>query len=215
MHKTCIFAFWSMFSSFCLCSEAPLDTDKDRISNADEIRVGTNPNKADTDGDGSNDHDEISMGLNPLNANEKVLSIKYESSGFLNVTYIINGKEFKLKTTTALMFMKADSYKEELAHKYAFSKSVADKISEDSRIKAGDAKLDQMEKEVKRLQDIWSENRTQVNEAKWFQAYSEMIKLRSELYPDSIISSGGGGSKIDDLERKVDQLQDSIDDLDR
>jgi hypothetical protein len=43
----------------------------------------------------------------------------------------------------------------------------------------------------------------------------EMTNLRLELYPDSIISSGGGGSKIDDLEKKVDELQDSIDDLDR
>jgi hypothetical protein len=215
MHKTYIFAFWSMFSSFCLCSETPLDTDKDRISNADEIRIGTNPNKADTDRDGSNDHDEISMGLNPLNANEKVLSIKYESSGFLNVTYIINSKEFKSKTTTALMFMKANSYKEELAHKYAFTKLLEAKKNEALRIKVGDAKLDEKEKEVKRLQEIWRENRTQVNEAKWFQAMREMTNLRLELYPDSIISSGGGGSKIDDLEKKVDELQDSIDDLDR
>lgn len=43
------------------------DSDGDGVSNADEVTVGTDPNKADTDGDGINDGDERTAGSNPLN----------------------------------------------------------------------------------------------------------------------------------------------------
>ena len=44
-----------------------VDTDKDGISNAQEISLGLNPNNPDTDGDGLTDGSEIAIELNPLN----------------------------------------------------------------------------------------------------------------------------------------------------
>lgn len=42
------------------------DSDNDGITDEDEEKLGTNPNKADTDGDGIYDGLEIRLGLNPL-----------------------------------------------------------------------------------------------------------------------------------------------------
>jgi hypothetical protein len=219
MLKIYTFTFWSLFSGLCLCAERQPDADKDGISDADEVRIGTNPNMADTDGDGSNDYDEISFRLNPLNANEKVVRIKYRSGsnamGFCDVTYMRNGKEFKLESSHTVRSITADSYKKELANKKAFNKSIEDRKSEVARMRDGDAKLDQMDKECARLLQVLLKKRTEVNEAKYFQAISEMKKLRMELYPDSVIGSGGSKGKLDDLERKIDHLQDSIEDIDR
>lgn len=44
------------------------DSDNDGITDEDEEKLGTNPNKADTDGDGIYDGLEIRLGLDPLNA---------------------------------------------------------------------------------------------------------------------------------------------------
>ncbi len=44
------------------------DGDKDKVSDAMETYLGTNPGKADTDGDGKNDYDEITNGTNPKGA---------------------------------------------------------------------------------------------------------------------------------------------------
>ena len=44
------------------------DSDNDGITDEDEKKLGTNPNKADTDGDGIYDGLEIRLGLDPLNA---------------------------------------------------------------------------------------------------------------------------------------------------
>lgn len=42
------------------------DPDKDRLSNNDEVRYGTDPLNPDTDGDGKLDGDEVASGSNPL-----------------------------------------------------------------------------------------------------------------------------------------------------
>ena len=44
-----------------------IDTDKDGISDAQELNLGTNPNNPDTDHDGLTDSSELRMDLNPLN----------------------------------------------------------------------------------------------------------------------------------------------------
>lgn len=174
---------------------------------------------ADTDKDGSSDYDEISFRINPLNANERIVSIKYRSKqnamALCDVTYTKNGKEFKLESSHTMRSLTYESYKKVLTSDKSFRKSIEDKKLEAARIKDGDAKLDQMDKECKRLLQVWLEKPTQVNEAKYFQAYSDMIKLRSKLYPDSIIGSSGGKSKLDDLEDKINNLQDTIEDIER
>ncbi|WP_204120192.1 lectin-like domain-containing protein [Levilactobacillus wangkuiensis] len=45
-----------------------VDPDKDGVTSEDELKAGTDPNKADTDGDGLSDGDEIKAGTDPLNA---------------------------------------------------------------------------------------------------------------------------------------------------
>ena len=45
-----------------------LDTDSDGLGNADEKRLGTDPNKFDTDRDGLNDKEEADRGTDPLKA---------------------------------------------------------------------------------------------------------------------------------------------------
>lgn len=49
--------------------EAPLDTDGDGLSDAEETNLGTDPNLADTDGDGYDDGFEVDAGTDPVNAN--------------------------------------------------------------------------------------------------------------------------------------------------
>lgn len=44
------------------------DADSDSLSDIDEAKYGTNPNKADTDGDGFKDGEEVRAGYNPLGA---------------------------------------------------------------------------------------------------------------------------------------------------
>jgi len=41
------------------------DSDKDGLTDADEMRYGTDPLKSDTDGDGFKDGDEVKAGYNP------------------------------------------------------------------------------------------------------------------------------------------------------
>lgn len=43
-----------------------LDSDRDGITDPEEKRIGTDPNKLDTDGDGLFDGEEIGLGRNPL-----------------------------------------------------------------------------------------------------------------------------------------------------
>ncbi len=43
-----------------------LDTDHDGLSDADEVKYGTDPTNPDTDGDGYLDGDEVKNGYNPL-----------------------------------------------------------------------------------------------------------------------------------------------------
>jgi hypothetical protein len=52
---------------------AYLDSDGDLLSDADEIRLGTDPHLADSDGDGISDGYEVAHGLNPLSAADGAL----------------------------------------------------------------------------------------------------------------------------------------------
>ena len=48
--------------------DASADSDGDRLSDADEAALGTDPNNPDTDGDGYYDGDEASLGTDPFDA---------------------------------------------------------------------------------------------------------------------------------------------------
>lgn len=50
------------------------DRDHDGLSDADEIKYGTNPDKADTDGDGFTDGQEFLGGSNPLDPKSRLLT---------------------------------------------------------------------------------------------------------------------------------------------
>jgi len=49
-------------------STTSLDSDADRLADADETAVGTDPNNPDSDGDGYYDGDEVNLGTDPLDA---------------------------------------------------------------------------------------------------------------------------------------------------
>jgi len=49
-------------------SISALDSDNDGISNAKEVKLGTNPQNPDSDGDGISDGDELKIGTDPLKA---------------------------------------------------------------------------------------------------------------------------------------------------
>lgn len=51
--------------AFCEKLFVPGDFDKDGLSDAEELKLGTNPYKANTDGDGYSDKEEIEKGYNP------------------------------------------------------------------------------------------------------------------------------------------------------
>ncbi len=55
------------------------DADKDGLSNFEEYKHGTNPNKADTDGDGYSDFDEVNAGTNPLDIKDFPVSFLYRN----------------------------------------------------------------------------------------------------------------------------------------
>jgi hypothetical protein len=46
----------------------PLDSDRDLLSDDEEVRIGTDPQKEDTDGDGLTDSVEVRMKTDPKNA---------------------------------------------------------------------------------------------------------------------------------------------------
>ncbi|MEP7012168.1 MAG: hypothetical protein ABJC13_17740 [Acidobacteriota bacterium] len=62
---------------------AYVDSDGDQLSDADEIRLGTDPNRADTDGDGISDGYEVAHGLNPLSAADGALDL--DGDGLTNL----------------------------------------------------------------------------------------------------------------------------------
>ncbi len=47
-----------------------VDSDLDELSDADEIRMGTDPDRSDTDSDGFYDGDEVELGHNPQDASD-------------------------------------------------------------------------------------------------------------------------------------------------
>ena len=49
-------------------STTSVDSDADRLADADEAAVGTDPTNPDTDGDGYYDGDEVNLGTDPLDA---------------------------------------------------------------------------------------------------------------------------------------------------
>jgi hypothetical protein len=64
-------------------NDAGDDPDKDRLTNLEEYKAGTDPNSADTDGDGTNDKDEIDQGFNPKDPES------HPSSSWLLIVIII------------------------------------------------------------------------------------------------------------------------------
>lgn len=201
------------------------DTDKDSIPDAEEIKLGTNPNNRDSDGDGTTDYHEISYGTNPLDANEKVIKIEYKKSslssrnanglqhdpfGFHTVTYIKNGKEFKKESCVRGIPLDFLLNKGKFIHTTRENEMAASLAKK----KADEDKLNRMEKECDRLLQESLKRPSQVNDAKYWQAHSEMINFRLKVYPGSI-SIGGGSSRIEELEDKVDHLQNTIDNLER
>jgi hypothetical protein len=57
------------YNGAAIRSVAPVDTDNDGLTNAEESGIhGTNPNDADTDDDGLEDGDEVTRGTSPLQA---------------------------------------------------------------------------------------------------------------------------------------------------
>ena len=55
----------TILKTFCDQYVTPGDFDKDGLSDAEELKIGTNPYAADTDGDGYSDKDEVDKGYNP------------------------------------------------------------------------------------------------------------------------------------------------------
>ncbi|MCD4761394.1 thrombospondin type 3 repeat-containing protein [bacterium] len=47
-------------------TEGALDTDKDGLSDQEEIKIGTDPRLPNTDGDGYTDGEEVANGFDPL-----------------------------------------------------------------------------------------------------------------------------------------------------
>lgn len=94
-----------------------IDSDKDGLSDAEEIKIGSNPNKTDSDGDGLNDYDEVvKHGTNPtksdsdgdqLNDDEEILVYKTnptardsDDDGLSDYAEIKNHKTNPLKSDT-------------------------------------------------------------------------------------------------------------------
>ena len=84
------------------------DTDADNVSDAEEVRGGTNPLAADTDGDGLGDGQELGFGTNPLvsdtdadglndlqerNAGTNPLSPDSDSDGLLDGAELVRGTD--------------------------------------------------------------------------------------------------------------------------
>ena len=196
------------------------DTDKDRITDADEAKLGTDPSKSDSDGDGTTDYDEISYGINPLDPLDKVIKVENDKNspvtlGLDVVTFIKNGKEYKEKSSFQEKILHFDINKSRLISQRSFKNIIAAAKIEAASKKAGDEELNRMEKECNRLYQEMQNNPSQVNDAKYWQAYSEMMHFKWQLYPGSMWGVGGRSSKIDDLEQKIDRLQDTVEELER
>ena len=58
------------FTAIQACPPAPVDSDGDGLSDAQEAQLGTDPSIADTDGGGISDGAEVSAGKNPLDPND-------------------------------------------------------------------------------------------------------------------------------------------------
>ena len=90
-------------SNFCnevKVSVQPVDTDKDGISDSDELSVyGTNPNNPDTDGDGLSDGEELTIWQNSWNAdsdNDGIINLLDKDSdgdGFSDGVEVSNGSD--------------------------------------------------------------------------------------------------------------------------
>ena len=90
-------------SNFCnevKVSVQPVDTDKDGISDSDELSVyGTNPNNPDTDGDGLSDGEELAIWQNSWNAdsdNDGIINLLDKDSdgdGFSDGVEVSNGSD--------------------------------------------------------------------------------------------------------------------------
>ncbi|MEM3154655.1 MAG: thrombospondin type 3 repeat-containing protein [Candidatus Woesearchaeota archaeon] len=80
---------WRMDNFGCIdCSQAASDADPDRdkLTNIEEFRLGTNPTMKDTDDDGWSDYEEVQRGTNPLDPASHPPSVFL---GFLKVLFII------------------------------------------------------------------------------------------------------------------------------
>lgn len=217
-------ASWLFFSGLFAQAGNATDSDKDGLADAEEIEMGTNPNKADTDGDGTNDVSELFARTNPTDPSEKVLKVEVigpilnpkgtrivTSKNGVTTEDIFSGNSYPSSSTLAVEKHRLISKNRLNLQKQAGAKAIETQRLKDARKKAGDDRLNQMELECKRLNEERTKNPSQVNDAKYWQAYSNMINLRLQLYPDSVVGDGGTSSRLEDIERKVDKLQDTVD----
>lgn len=86
---------------------APLDTDKDGLSDDLELKFKTDPTNPDSDGDGFKDGAEVDWAYNPLSSSTDKLSRKIEVDlKKQRLSYFVNGikwREFKVSTGKAAM----------------------------------------------------------------------------------------------------------------
>lgn len=130
MKKYLLFIF--LFSFFWLTvsavqAEAPLDSDKDGLSDQLELQFKTDKNNPDTDGDGFKDAVEIDWGYNPLASSTDKLAQRIEVDLKKQKIYYFVGsikwKEFKVSTGKASMPTPKGDYKIQNKVKKAWSKT--------------------------------------------------------------------------------------------
>lgn len=91
--KAIIFVLFFLLPAMCYAEESQTDSDKDGLSDQDEINIYfTDQNKADTDGDGYDDGLEIKNGYSPLVAGKKLDEVDSDKD------YLNDDWEIKLGT---------------------------------------------------------------------------------------------------------------------
>lgn len=114
--------FWAVPSH----AGAPVDSDKDGLTDEMELKFGTDPHNPDSDGDGFKDLREIDWAYNPLSSSSDRMSQKIEINlKKQKMSYFVDGilwKEFKVSTGKASMPTPKGEFKIRNKVKKAWSK---------------------------------------------------------------------------------------------